>query len=108
MIKLTNFLKKIFSVKPVVVEQPRCPVMHQPLPPREEPKPVVITPTPAPVAVKEEIKVEVKPEVKDSEWPFPSGVKPGEESKPVAAMTAKPKPKSTGKKPATTRTRKKK
>ena len=96
-----KFIKNIFS-KPVPVEQPKCPVMHQPLPPKEEPAPVTITPEPAPVTVVEEVKIEVK---KEEQWPFPTGVKPGE-TVPVAAMTANPK--STGKKPATTRTRKKK
>ena len=97
-----KFIKSIFS-KPVPVEQPKCPVMHQPLPPKEETAPVTITPEPAPVAVTEEVKIEVK---KEDQWPFPTGTKPGEEPTPVAAMTAKPK--STSKKPVTTKTRKKK
>jgi hypothetical protein len=98
-----KFIKDLFS-KPTPVEQPKCPVMHQPLPPKEEPAPIIITPEPAPVAVVEEVKIEVK---KEEQWPFPTGVKPGE-TVPVAAMTAKPKPKSTSKKPVTTKTRKKK
>lgn len=105
---MIKFIKSIFGKKPDPVEQPKCPVMNMPLPPKEEVAPIIITPEPVPVAVVEEVKVELKKEEFLEQWPFPTGIKPGEETSPVAAMTAKPKPKSTGKKPATTKTRKKK
>ena len=102
---MIKFIKSIFGKKPDPVEQPKCPVMNNPLPPKEEVAPIIVTPEPVPVAVIEEVKIELKTE---EQWPFPTGVKPGQEPTPVAAMTAKPKPKSTSKKPVTTKTRKKK
>jgi hypothetical protein len=100
---MIKVIKNLFN-KTAPVEQPKDLVINQPVLPKEKVAPIILTPEPVPVAVVEEVKVELKTK---GQRPFPTGVKPGD-TVPVAAMTAKPKPKSTDKKPATTKTRKKK